>query len=107
MDTLKRELNVWDGPEDNIVSMNRKLRERGTDGKAAETAALKKRKGLLNSGYVFGAHFVRKMGYRIEGEDRITLTKTDAEQDIYQIQKDWDTLNNRRSVRAARQPLAT
>ena len=40
----QRELNVWDGPEDNIVSMNRKLRERGTDGKAAETAALKKRK---------------------------------------------------------------
>ena len=35
------------------------------------------------------------------------LAKTDAEQDIYQIQKDWDTLNNRRSVRAARQPLAT
>lgn len=91
---LKRELNVWDGPEDNLGNIARKLRDRGTDGKAAEVAtrrqphhtvipterlprasqtasALKKKKGLLNSGYVFGAHFVRKAGYRVEGEDRI------------------------------------
>ena len=101
-DTLKRELNVWDGPEDNLGNIARKLRDRGTDGKAAETEKAKKKKGLLNAGYVFGAHFVRKAGYRVEGEDRITLGKMEAEQDIYQIQKSWDALNNRRSVRASR-----
>jgi hypothetical protein len=99
---LKRELNVWDGPEDNLGNIARKLRDRGTDGKAAETEKAKKKKGLLNAGYVFGAHFVRKAGYRVEGEDRITLGKMEAEQDIYQIQKSWDALNNRRSVRASR-----
>eukprot|EP01044_Picomonas_judraskeda_P025487 COSAG03_NODE_7403_length_923_cov_1.125000_2_plen_45_part_01 len=30
-DTLKRELNVWDGPEDNLGNIARKLRDRGTD----------------------------------------------------------------------------
>jgi hypothetical protein len=34
IDAIKRELNVWDGPEDMLENLGRKLRTRGADGKA-------------------------------------------------------------------------
>jgi hypothetical protein len=85
-------------------------------GKAAETAMIKKKKReQFNMGYVFGAHFSRKFGYRVEGDDRVTLDNDDSNLDVYQIQKDWESLGRktkygvgvvssteRRSVRAQR-----
>ena len=72
IDTLKREMNVWDGPEDMLASLGRKLRTRGADGKAAETATAKRRKKeQWNNGYVFGAHLAVKAGYRVEGDDKV------------------------------------
>lgn len=73
-DAIKRGLNVWDGPEDTLENLSRKLRTRGADGKSAETAMIKKKKReQFNMGYVFGAVFCRKLGYRVEGDDRVTL----------------------------------
>lgn len=117
-DAIKRELNVWDGPEDMLENLGRKLRTRGADGKAAETAMIKKKKReQFNMGYVFGAHFWRKFGYRVEGDDRVTLDQDDANLDLYQIQKDWESLGRktkygvgplegRRSVRERGRPAS-
>ena len=49
IDSIKRELHIWDGNEESAVS--RKLRTRGADGKAAETLSVKKKKTqMLNFG---------------------------------------------------------
>ena len=87
---------MWDGPEDMLENLGRKLRTHSAGGKAAETAIIKKKKReKYNMGYVFGAHFWRKFGYRVEGDDRVTLDPDDANLDLYQIQKDWESLGRK------------
>ena len=96
-------MNVWDGPEDMLENLGRKLRSRGADGKAAETALSKKKKReQYNMGYVYGAYYAGKYGYRVEGEDRVTLNRDTSELDMYQIQKDWESLGTGRPSGRAR-----
>ena len=82
--------------QDLLHAHARKLRTRGADGKAAETATSKRRKReQWNQGYVFGAYFSIKAGYRVEGDDKVTLSHDDCQLDCFEITKGYESLQRR------------